>query len=136
MPYLLDSNAWIAWLRQRDASLLARLQREAPSNLLLCSVVVGELIYGAERSGAAYRAHNLHEVEQLRARFASLPFDDSCAEVYGRIRADLSARGLMIGPNDALIAAIALANDVTLVSHNTAEFGRIAGLSLEDWQTP
>jgi tRNA(fMet)-specific endonuclease VapC len=58
------------------------------------------------------------------------------AEVYGTIRADLSARGLMIGANDLLIAAIAMANQITLVTHNTSEFGRISGLLLEDWQTP
>jgi tRNA(fMet)-specific endonuclease VapC len=62
--------------------------------------------------------------------------DDRAAEQYGPIRADLASRGLLIGPNDLMIAAIALANGCTLVTHNTAEFSRVPGLTLEDWQIP
>jgi len=75
-------------------------------------------------------------VEQLRKQFTSLPFDDAAAERYGRIRADLTARGLLIGGNDMLIAAIALTKGCTLVTHNTAEFSRVIGLIIEDWQVP
>lgn len=67
-------------------------------------------------------------------RFVSFPFDDEAAEVYGRIRADLEKLGTPIGPNDLLIAAIGLANDATVVTHNTREFSRIADLKLEDWE--
>jgi len=42
--------------------------------------------------------------------------------------------GTPIGPNDLLIAAIAMANDVTLVTHNVKEFSRIKEMSLEDWE--
>jgi tRNA(fMet)-specific endonuclease VapC len=65
--------------------------------------------------------------------FRSLPFDDASAEVYGRIRAQLGAQGNLIGPNDLLIASIALANNLTLVTHNTREFSRIPELRIEDW---
>ena len=68
--------------------------------------------------------------------FVSLPFEDSAAQSYGRIRADLATRGTPIGANDLLIAAIALAAGLILVTHNTGEFGRIAGLALEDWELP
>jgi tRNA(fMet)-specific endonuclease VapC len=61
-------------------------------------------------------------------------FDDAAAEHYVRIRADLAAKGRPIGPNDLMIAAIALANRFTLVTHNTREFGRVAGLIVEDWE--
>ena len=64
----------------------------------------------------------------------SLPFDDRCAEDYGAIRADLARQGNLIGPNDMMIAAIARSRDLTLVSHNLAEFGRTPGLRLESWQ--
>lgn len=73
-------------------------------------------------------------LERLSAQFTSLPFDDSAAEIYGRIRAELEAVGMLIGPYDMMIAAIALANDLTLVTHNTREFGRVAGLKVEDWE--
>jgi tRNA(fMet)-specific endonuclease VapC len=70
----------------------------------------------------------------LRAKFPTIPFDDDAAEEYGKLRAYLSAAGDVIGPNDLMIAAIALAHSVTLVTHNTSEFSRAPGLMLEDWQ--
>jgi len=136
MPFLLDSNAWIIWLRQSHPQMVARIKKEPPTNLLLCSVVVGELIYGAERSGLTHRANNLLQVAQLRGAFTSLPFDDHAAEEYGRIRAYLTSAGQVIGPNDMLIAAIALTNGCVLVTHNTTEFSRVHGLPIEDWQIP
>jgi tRNA(fMet)-specific endonuclease VapC len=63
-----------------------------------------------------------------------LPFDDAAAVVYGEIRAALAQAGTPIGPNDLQIAAIALANDLTLVTHNTREFTRVQGLKLADWE--
>jgi tRNA(fMet)-specific endonuclease VapC len=136
VTYLLDTNAWIAYLRQKHAGLMARIQREDPVDLCLCSIVLGELYYGAVRSGAAHEAANRALIAQLRRRFVSLPFDDRAADEYGGIRAHLARLGTPIGPNDLLIAAIALANGVTLVTYNTAEFRRVPGLLLEDWQTP
>jgi len=63
------------------------------------------------------------------------PSDDRAADVYGRIRANLEQRGQAIGPNDTMIAAIALANGLTIVTHDTAEFSRVSGLLIEDWHT-
>lgn len=134
MIYLLDSNACIGWLRQNEPKLVARIKAEVPSDIVLCSVVVAELIYGAERSGATHRAANLLRVEQLRRQFTSLPFDDRAGEEAGRLRAYLVGLGTLIGPNDLMIAAIALAQGLTLVTHNTSEFSRVPGLALEDWQ--
>lgn len=136
MKFLLDTNTCIGWLRQNQASIIARLQAQLPTDIVLCSVVVAELLFGVERSAPAHRAHTALRVEQLRQMFVSLPFDDVAAEHYARIRADLTARGLMIGGNDLQIAAIALANRCTLVTHNVAEFSRVPGLTIEDWQIP
>ncbi len=79
-------------------------------------------------------AKNLADVQAFRAGFLSLPFDDRCAHEYAKVRANLAKKGTPIGPNDMLIAAVALANGLTLVTHNTAEFSRVVGLTLEDWQ--
>jgi tRNA(fMet)-specific endonuclease VapC len=68
------------------------------------------------------------------SKFRSLVFDDTAAEFYSVIRADLEIKGRPIGSNDYLIAAIALANAVTLVTHNTGEFSRVKGLMIEDWE--
>ncbi len=59
-------------------------------------------------------------------------FDDQAAEVYGRIRAQLSSQGTSIGPNDLMIAAIALAQGLILVTHNTREFSRVTGLAVDN----
>ena len=67
-------------------------------------------------------------------QFVSLPFDDAAASVYAIIRAHLESAGTPIGPYDLQIAAIALANGLTLVTHNTREFSRVPGLLLEDWE--
>ena len=77
---------------------------------------------------------NLKKQRRFVEQFVSLPFDDEAAEAYSRIRADLEKIGKPIGPNDLLIAAIAIANDVTLVTHNTGEFGRVKELRIEDWE--
>ena len=134
MKYLLDSNAWIGWLRQNRPNLKRRIQQENPADVILCSVVLGELIYGAERSGPSHKAMNHMRLVQLRRQLPSLPFDDHAAEKYGEMRAFLESMGTPIGPNDLMIAAIALARRLTLVTHNTKEFSRVPGLALEDWQ--
>jgi len=64
-----------------------------------------------------------------------LSFDPQAARLAGTIRSQLAVIGTPIGPYDLQIAAIALANDLTLVTHNTAEFGRVAGLKIQDWES-
>jgi tRNA(fMet)-specific endonuclease VapC len=133
-PYLLDTDTCAAFLRNRHPLVVQRIQARRPDELRLCSVVVAELYYGAYHSPRA--AANLALLARFLPLFISLPFDDRAAEVYGRVRADLAAKGTPIGPNDLMIAAIALANGCTLVTHNTREFSRVVGLSVEDWQLP
>ncbi|RUS94633.1 hypothetical protein DSM106972_092700 [Dulcicalothrix desertica PCC 7102] len=72
--------------------------------------------------------------QQFLNLFVSLPFDDAAAIIYGRIRAELTELGTPIGPNDFQIAAIAMANNLILVTHNTGEFSRVPSLPLEDWE--
>lgn len=134
MRYLLDTDAWIAYLRQNNQKLVRRFLHEDPADILLCSVVLGELFYGAHHGAAGKLATNLALLGRLRQRFTSLPFDDHIAPKYGEVRADLAARGTPMGPNDLMIASIALVHDLAVVTHNTGEFGRVPGLKLEDWQ--
>ena len=79
---------------------------------------------------------NTADVEAFVARFAVLPYDEAASVVYATVRTDLESRGQAIGPLDTQIAAIALANNLTLVTHNTAEFARVVGLQLADWEVP
>ena len=89
----------------------------------------GGTALGARNSGRVNE--NLERVRTFCAPLQSLPFDDDCAEHYAVIRAELSARGEPIGPDDTLIAAIALAHEATLVTGNQREFQRVERLALE-----
>lgn len=133
MIYLLDTNVCIRFLNGRAPSLVERLLGTPEEEVAVCSVVKAEMFYGAMKSTDPPRT--LAVQIEFVARFRSFPFDDAAAHEYGRIRAELEQHGTPIGPNDLMIAAIALANDLTLVTHNTRHFGRIAGLLLEDWET-
>lgn len=132
MTYLLDTNTCIKFLNGQSDAIRHRFESLAASDLVLCSIVKAELLYGAAKS--ARSAENLERLERFFRRFVSLPFDDSAAEIYGQIRARLEKQGMLIGPNDLLIASIALANGRTLVTHNRREFARVEGLALDDWE--
>ena len=133
MTYLLDTNTCIGVLTNRVAPLAERWRRSHASNIRLCSVVKAELLFGAEKSSK--RELVQQKLQIFFSRFKSMPFDDGAAHTYAVIRAAIENEGQPIGPNDMLIAAIALANGLTVVTHNTTEFSRVPGLLLEDWET-
>ena len=134
MTYLLDTNVWVAFLRNPNSPIVPRLRARQPGDVCVCSVVVGELYYGCLCS--ANPTANRAKVEALMRPYRSLPFDDAAAEQYASVRRHLESLGAPIGPYDVQIAAIALANGCAVVTHNTEEFSRIPGLVLEDWQQP
>jgi tRNA(fMet)-specific endonuclease VapC len=129
---LLDTNTCIHYLNGTSESIREHVEEAGPGNIVLCSVVKAELFYGALKSRKAKR--NLKRLTRFVNRFPSLPFDDQAARVYGRIRARLAKAGMLIGPNDLMIAAIAMARGTAVVTHNTQEFSRVKNLTLEDWQ--
>lgn len=132
MRYLLDTNVCVRYLNGRSASVRDRLHSISLEEMAVCSIVKAELFYGAMRSNNPIRT--LERQQNFLASFVSLPFDDEVALVCGQIRARLASAGTPIGACDLLIAAIALANNLTLVTHNTGEFGRVDGLQVEDWE--
>ena len=131
---LLDTNACITWMRGGkpgfEAQAISRPQ--IVGRAVVCAVVRAELLFGAFRSQR--REVNLERTNCFLAGFQSLPFDDDSAYRHALIRAELTAKGQLIGPNDLLIAATALAHGAILVTHNTAEFSRVPGLLIEDWE--
>jgi len=131
--YLLDTNVCIRYLNGRSPQVLQRLQALQPDDVVVCSVVKSELFYGAGRSQNP--ARSLAVQRQFLQPYRSLPFEDAAAEIAGVLRAQLAEQGMPIGPYDFQIAAIALANDCTLVTHNVREFGRVPDLSIEDWES-
>lgn len=128
MKYLLDTNTCIRYMNGRAPKLRAKFLTIQRADIVLCSVVKAEMLYGASP------ARSLAKQLRFFKEFVSLPFDDRAAVIYGRIRARLKIRGTPIGANDLLIAAIAIANDLILVTHNIKEFSRIDDLAIEDWE--
>ena len=132
MRYLLDTNVCISYLNNAESPVRSRMQMLKPAEIVLCSVVQAELYYGVMKSAAPSK--NLARLAPFLNQFASLPFDNQAAREFGHIRANLAKSGTPIGPYDLQIAAIALANRLILVTHNTREFSRVTGLQLEDWE--
>lgn len=133
MAYLLDTNAVIALLKNHTA-VLAHVRRVGLSQLWICAPVEAELWFGVWKS--AKPEENRRRLLTLLSWLPSLPFDPEAAAHCGEIRATLARQGTPIGPYDVQIAAIAQARDFVLVTHNTQEFIRVAGLRLEDWTFP
>ena len=134
MIYLLDSNVWVGLLRGTKPLVTSRFRAATTSDLRVCSVIVAELRYGCLRS--AKPAANRAAVDALLAPYPSLPFDDAAVDSFVTVRRHLEVLGTPIGPYDLQIAAIALVNGCTLVTHNQAEFSRVPALLLEDWESP
>jgi tRNA(fMet)-specific endonuclease VapC len=130
MPYLLDANVVIGLLNDATSKLARRARRERTGDVSISAIVLHELFYGAFKSARV--AQNVALVDALQ--FTVLEFDKEDARQAGEIRAILAARGTPIGPYDVLIAGQATARNLTLVSHNTDEFGRVPGLRLADWE--
>lgn len=94
-------------------------------------MVEAELYHGARKYGNPEKRKAI--LDGFLAPFSSLPFDSSCVSEYARIRHHLEQRGELIGGNDLMIAAIALTNNLTLVTSNLDEFRRVPGLTVEGW---
>ena len=132
MKYLLDTNTIVRYLNGRAPNIHTKVSGVLPSDLAVSAVVVAELRYGAAKSMDPIKTMAVQD------RFLSLigfvPFDRDAAEAYGTLRATLERQGTPIGANDLLIGATALAHQLIVVTHNTCEFKRIVGLTVEDWE--
>lgn len=130
MRLLVDTNVCIAWIKGDPTVREAWLSTE-PQDVVLSSVVRAELVFGARHS--QHVDANLRRLEAFFSELKSLPFDDAAADEYGLLRAQLAAAGTPIGPNDLMIAASALAYDLTVVTRNAREFARVPGLRVQAW---
>ncbi len=132
MKYSLDTNTCIRIINGRSMAARAKLLANPVSDIVVCSIVRAELFYGAAKSQTPEATRRKHDL--FLHPYATLPFDDPAARIYGQIRAQLERAGTPIGPLDLQIAAIALAHGLILITHNTREFSRVPGLTLEDWE--
>jgi tRNA(fMet)-specific endonuclease VapC len=125
--YLLDTNVVIAFFGGEQTVIDHFDQAD---EVLLPSVVIGELDFGARKSGRT--RHNLARVDDLTARVAVLDCDTDTAHHYGAIKNALRLKGRPIPDNDIWIAAVAVQYDLTLVTRD-GHFAEVAGLSIETW---
>ena len=129
--YLLDTNICIYLMKNKYPGLTEKIFSFDPSELMVSSVTVYELEYEAEKSRWAEETRQ--KLALFLAPFTILSFDSGDAVTAGRIRALLEKEGMPIGPYDLQIASQGLARDLTVVTHNVSEFGRVPGLKIEDW---
>ncbi len=132
MRYLLDTNTCIRYINGRAPQIQSNMHSKSYDEIAVSAITKGEMYYGSAKSQTPERSRAKQD-EFLR-HFDSLAFDEDAAEEYGSIRAYLERRGTPIGRHDMLIAAIARANGLIVVTHNTREFERIPGLNVEDWE--
>ncbi|PJC11475.1 MAG: VapC toxin family PIN domain ribonuclease [Comamonadaceae bacterium CG_4_9_14_0_8_um_filter_60_18] len=130
MSYMLDTHICIYIINARPPAVLERFRRERLGSISISSVTAAELAFGVAKSGSA---RNREALEMFLAPLEVLPFDASAIWHYGDLRAALERRGEPIGALDTMIAAHAMASNTILVTNNTREFARVAGLRLENW---
>lgn len=130
--FLLDTNVVSNLLRHPHGRVTDKIAAVGEDRVAISIFVATELRFGCARKGSARLTA---EVDNVLAAFEILAFEAPADRVYADIRVALAAAGKPIGAIDMLIAAHALALDLTLVTANTREFRRVPGLSVENWLT-
>ena len=131
MKYMLDTNVCIDYMRGTDQGIKNRLLACKEDELCISSITLSELLYGVNRSSNPVK--NRNALYKLLVKIEVIDYGTEASEFYGIIRNELVRRGMVIGAMEMLIAAHAMSNKLVLITHNTAEFGRISGLEIEDW---
>ena len=131
--YLLDTNIISYWMRG-DKKVIGRIKKYAPADLSLSTITLAEILYGIERSPIKKKDRRL-KIKKISSLLGLYSFDEAAAGKYAVIRAQLEKKGMVISERDTQIAAIAMSNNLTVVTHNVREFSRIGKLKVEDWAT-
>jgi len=131
--YMLDTDICSYIMRRSHGGLLKRLAKVAVSDVCISVITKSELLYGVEVSPK--RKQDEAALDAFLRHVEVLDFPGQASLHYAKIRADLKARGAMIGANDLLIAAHARSLGLTLITNNTREFRRVRDLSIDNWTT-
>ena len=126
--FCLDTNAVIEFLEGDEA--LVQLIRKGHEELLLSSVVVGELLFGARNSAQADT--NLERYRRFVYHCRVTPIDEDTAEVYATVRKELRSGGFKIPDNDIWIAASAMQHDAVVVTRDR-HFSHVEGVTTRSW---
>ena len=130
MRFLLDTNIVSDLIRNPQGRIAERIREVGEENICISIVVAAELRYGAAKKASPKLTAR---VEAVLAVIDTLAFDAPADEIYGSIRTQLELAGTPIGGNDLIIAAQAVALDLTLVTDNEQKFSRVDGLCVENW---
>ncbi len=132
IQYLADTNILGYFTRHVSVPLHQRMLRALQKQEVAISAITrAETRFGLSLLNSDDKRRVT--VGLLLQQYPTLPWTVAAADCYGEIAARLHKTGQAIGQMDTLIAAHALAEKLTLVSHNLRHFERIPGLLLEDW---
>jgi tRNA(fMet)-specific endonuclease VapC len=131
MKLMLDTNICIAIIKQKPKDILRKFNAYQVGQVCISSVTLAELRYGVAKS--QYHQKNQVALDEFILPLEVVGFDEAAADYYGRLRAGLERQGTPTGALDTMIAGHALSLNVALVTNNTREFSRVAGLQLLDW---
>lgn len=128
--FLLDTNILSNVIKRPAGPAAQKIAEVGPAACSTSVIVACELRYGAAKKAAPRLTE---KVNALLQQLAVLPLDGAIDQYYAKLRCELERHGQIIGANDQLIAAHALALDLTLVTDNTGEFCRVPDLRVENW---
>ncbi len=130
LAYLLDTNILSNLVRNPQGLVAARIAKAGEDTVCTSVIVAAELRYGASKSNSTKLAER---IDLILSALEILPLEPPADRQYAALRHHLTRQGTPIGPNDLLIAAHALASDLTVVTANVGEFSRVPGLKVENW---
>ncbi|MBK8815125.1 MAG: type II toxin-antitoxin system VapC family toxin [Methylococcaceae bacterium] len=131
MRYLLDTNICIYLIKKHPPEVLERFQQIQIKQLHISTITLFELYYGIEKNKSHQR--NSAALENFIAPLTIVDFTVESAKKAALIRHQLQIQGTPIGAYDIQIAAIALSENMTLLTNNIREFERVQGLKLDNW---
>lgn len=129
LSFMLDTDS-VSFALRGEGRVAQMILEHRPSELCVSAITLAELRFGAARRKSS-RLDAL--IDAFVSNVAVMPFDGECAATFGRISSELAAKGTPIGEFDVLIAAHAIALDLTLVTNNTKHFKRVRGLRTDNW---
>ncbi len=131
MNYLLDTNICIYLIKGKPQAVIDKLISLGSVQIFISAITLAELKYGVKKSSQPEK--NQEALKNFLTPFTVVAFDEPASVEYGIVRGNLESKGTPIGPLDSLIAAHAKSLNITLVTNNSREFGRVEGLSIENW---
>jgi len=131
VKYMMDTNTCI-FLMKNYQKVVAEFTAKRSYGIVISSITASELYFGVHNSPTPQKLAIL--LANFLVGLPVVDYNATAGDSYGRIRAELKRKGLLIGELDMLIAAHAKSLNLILVTNNTGEFSRVSGLAIEDWK--